>query len=86
MSKWRPIETAPKDGTMVLLYDGNCSRFQWRIVTAYWQTAYGEPEWKTIGKRGSFRTPSHWMPLPEPPRRKCKKMGKNSGTTMLVDE
>jgi len=60
--QWRPIETAPKDGTYVLSWDpveiGFLEVIQWKPWG--WETA-------------SFDSiaPTHWMPLPEPPKDKA---------------
>ena len=71
MSEWQPIETAPKDGTLVLLWPG--SRTVNRLLTvcsAYWhQPANPKVSGMWVGQfvtRGSYIT--HWMPLPEPPK------------------
>lgn len=64
---WQPIETAPKDGRMVLLYPSRC----WcdeddRGEVAYWDADFSE--WVGIGPIAEDYTgPTHWMPLPDPP-------------------
>lgn len=62
MSEWKPIETAPKDGEMVLISDGV------NVVAAAWDWS-GKPTWRMGGmgiKLGDDWT--NWMPLPEPPK------------------
>lgn len=60
-TQWRPIETAPKDGTHILglLEDGEVERIHWYKYPTHscWETSYFESE----------ITPTHWMPLPKPP-------------------
>lgn len=61
--KWMPIETAPKDGTPVLIFDNPI------VVAAYFDTApkdSGGQTWRMQGMCEWF-DPSHWMPLPPPP-------------------
>jgi hypothetical protein len=70
--EWRPIETAPKDGKQVLIYSGdrcdNCPAQTSGITVAFWEDgmwicgnmANGTPVYLK-------HTPSHWMPLPQPP-------------------
>jgi hypothetical protein len=58
-SGWQPIETAPKDGTNVLVW---CP-YRRIPVAATWQTA--EFYWVEL-YQGSV-TPTHWIPLPDPP-------------------
>ena len=55
---WRPIETAPKDGTQVLVHD--CGE----IKVAFFREMYGH--WSD-GYEG-INTPTHWQPLPKPPQ------------------
>ena len=66
MTEWQPIETAPKDGTRILLYGYECET-QWNVC--YWVT---EEEQGYTGWYGwdwpAYEVPSHWMPLPEPPK------------------
>lgn len=70
-SQWRPIETAPKDGTVVLLFKHSMD-FKIRGY-GYWEggdafvsgwISKGFDE--TFGNLG-LGNPSHWMPLPESP-------------------
>ena len=65
--EWQPIETAPKDKS-VLLY---CNKY----VPIYYGRkrygTYGEPsqdsfEWR-CDSSGRYATPKYWMPLPEAP-------------------
>jgi len=85
MSEWRTIESAPKDGTEVLVYrDGEYAVAVWR--NPYFDTIE-QAEWISLSAKGAdgtrscvrmearfpyekvhFGTPTHWMPLPEPPR------------------
>lgn len=66
MSEWQPIETAPKDGTIVLLHRGIlCFGY-------YFVGADKSCGWITskIARNHDLQTiepPTHWMPLPAPP-------------------
>lgn len=67
--EWKTIDSAPKDGALVLI--GNP---EWDVV---WQASFRE-----MGTAGSYKwqgwtrfnsydlglIPTHWMPLPEPPK------------------
>lgn len=55
-SQWRPIETAPKDGTPILVSDGNTQ------AAVYWWPAV----WMGTTHCG-MKNPTHWMPLPSAP-------------------
>lgn len=68
---WRPIETAPTDGTLVIIWGED---FEHPLLAAhsdgehhlhgrfYWVT--GNPaHWCDL----YAMEPSHWMPLPDPP-------------------
>jgi hypothetical protein len=66
--EWQLIETAPKDGTSVLLSDG-------KKITLAWFEEYGvftdlldidEDTQEYVPQPLSF-APTHWMPLPAPP-------------------
>ncbi len=58
---WQPIETAPKDGTLVLLSNANDS--DWALRCRRWQGSADNGNWR--GFDGHEAT--HWMPLPAPP-------------------
>lgn len=80
MSDWQPIDTAPKDGTEVFLYvpgdslHPTAGRYKTR---EYFSEEYDDPDYQEEGWYWSFGypsdfhqevlTPTHWMPLPEPP-------------------
>jgi hypothetical protein len=80
---WQPIDTAPKDGTDIIVgYD--CGSV-WIVHVAWWRQLEDwmrhDPEWSdddvawwsytnnpvTQERLDGHRTPTHWMPLPEPP-------------------
>jgi hypothetical protein len=66
MMDWRPIETAPKDQTRILV-----SKVGGDVRTASWASkAYGGGWWDDdfpLETSSRSRNPTHWMPLPEPP-------------------
>ena len=66
-ARWRPIETAPKDGTHILGWDGNTQTtvkwWQWHGGRGYWDLV----EWGAYAEDGEGN-PTHWMPLPDPPK------------------
>lgn len=76
MSEWELIETAPKDGTYVLLYYPEYHKKVW--VGNYYNTEHHE-HGKLISKREGWRigtdlifrikesSPTHWMSIPPPP-------------------
>ncbi len=65
--EWRPIETAPRDGTVILLYDNVPVVGQWVRHRAYahcWAWMM-----KPLPKADLLIAlePTHWMPLPTAP-------------------
>jgi hypothetical protein len=76
MTDWQPIETAPRDRTRILLWgalhgpkcdgDGKWERGEVagsRVSLGY----FGNALWQT-GTFNSPPSPTHWMPLPTPPK------------------
>lgn len=77
-TQWQPIETAPKDGTPVLLGGGSTDEeghlvgsITRRPVVAvwcedreggHWAYAHWDSAW-----RSAYENPSRWMPLPSDP-------------------
>ena len=75
---WQPIETAPKDGTWILVYgEGTDDEADTRKVSVAQYTNYlngtiydefwWQFAWYDGGYYGRFENPTHWMPLPTPP-------------------
>lgn len=84
MSEWKPIKTAPRDGTPILVWhrgDFHVARWLplWTEDNKTWLVRH--PAWtddntriaseiepnehqRLIGLTG----PSHWMPIPDPPK------------------
>lgn len=64
---WQPIESAPKDGTEILIaYDGSVSIAFFHTGYDNWRDENGvkldwDPDWFD-------QNVTHWMPLPEPPK------------------
>ena len=66
MTKWQPIETAPRDGTEILCF---IPEHTWGLLTV-------KEEYKVLrfiqgvtwANQGLYTEyPTHWMPLPKPP-------------------
>lgn len=76
MSCWQPIETAPKDGTQILLFDPSgtwdpdLASFSPRVAVGAWKDfPNGHGEWRGYySGLSAVEEPTHWMPLPEPPK------------------
>ena len=62
MSEWQPIETAPKNGTRVMVIEFN--RTDPIPITATCGVQHGR--WHSIPGAYALK-PTHWMPLPAPP-------------------
>ena len=66
--EWQPIKTAPKDGTDILVMTGET------MHVVRWINIHGDFDYWAVddNKHGPFtlrgKAPTHWMPLPEPPK------------------
>jgi len=64
--RWKPIDTAPKDGSVVLIFDP--SREKWKINSAYWPNHWDKPCFLSAGQGVMLDKATHWMELPEEPQ------------------
>ena len=64
---WKPIETAPRDGTSILVFTDR-GVFEATFVS-YWEFAVANYH-GCLCCSGRGDNPTHWMPLPEPPKEK----------------
>ena len=69
--EWMPFETAPTDGTEVLVYRKDAGVFTALFVVpaCYGEWDDMEPLWFSGGVCEDLTEdlPSHWMPFPDPP-------------------
>ena len=73
---WQPIDTAPKDGSKILLYRPSCA-YPWAAVdVGKWdEDAYAKkprPFWRSMFAAIGITQmrdwqPTHWQPLPSAP-------------------
>jgi hypothetical protein len=63
---WQPIGTAPRDGTLILIWPSKRSRNLAGVDTAYWHQP-GNPSAVGFWVSRYAARPTHWMPLPDPP-------------------
>ncbi len=79
MSDWQPIETAPKDGAHITYKEGPrllCCAINPDWGDSFYPVFTARFIWNKSGKTGNWRRdidgrrydPTHWMPLPEPPK------------------
>lgn len=76
MSEWKDIESAPRDGTMILLYNrahNEQAVMGWSVVAFSDDTSF-EGCWTNAGGKNQAISVvanclyyQDWMPLPEPP-------------------
>lgn len=68
--EWQPISTAPKDGILILgfaIIDSQTGNWKMRIMSHDCYAEVGmRQNWNGWGD--SWVRPTHWMPLPKPPK------------------
>lgn len=65
--EWQPIETAPKQGRMILCWDGS-------HINKGYHSARGWCVAHNSNYKGGFK-PTHWTPLPDPPNKPLANSG-----------
>ena len=60
---WQPIETAPKDGNLILAATSNATNWKGFFVV-YWSA--WDKDWAYSVDRVAYKV-THWMSLPAPP-------------------
>jgi hypothetical protein len=84
---WQPIETAPLDGTNILVWGGRPDNYsnELKLDDDTWEYSWPEPRVVTAqyindrwwyceydsGVYGEYLNPIHWMPAPTPPTAKA---------------
>ena len=70
ISGWHPIETAPKDGTVIDLWFVNGFRIpncQWNLVSNSWAYYSLNGQWTALDVDGAETELTHWRPVPGGP-------------------
>ena len=67
---WKPIVTAPKDGSFVLICDTEDPSEL--MIIARWRFGAWRSKPTPSGKSIVWMDATHWMPLPEMPNEKAK--------------
>jgi len=62
MSKWQPIETHPKDDTLVIVYQAPEPGLRWSPLIVRGDDLIMRDRFHWMAKA------TYWMPLPEPPK------------------
>ena len=66
--KWRPIETAPRDGTRILCFWPGATFLKHDHPPDYSVAAWSDDlQWHCPTTKEEFGNPTHWCPL-EPPK------------------
>jgi len=75
MTEWQPIETAPMNGNFFLGAKKLGPNFGWHRYICCWHpitskfaACFSVAEGGQLYPLNDKNTPSHWMPLPEPPK------------------
>jgi len=67
MIEWQPIDTAPKDGTVIIVYGDKNDRPN--VQTHFYQTAAWVGNGWTNAANSWLKDVTHWIALPAPPKK-----------------
>lgn len=65
---WRPIESAPQMKSILLFAIQDIETGNWKMQTGFFHLGYDEWEWEGRILKSYDVKPTHWMPLPKPPK------------------
>ena len=65
MSEWQPIETAPKNGTRIIVFRPKANEYIHHISEDRWCKIGSTFCWARSNEK---MQPTHWMPFPQPPK------------------
>jgi hypothetical protein len=69
---WRPILTAPRDGTKIITLEGDdvqIAHWDSTVHTNHGRVTYQREGWSNdSGWIAKFPEPTHWLPIPEAPK------------------
>lgn len=71
--QWKPITSAPKDGSEIWAYNGEQARMRWIEGEGYALWAWAEDLLSDTDPNPE--PPTHWMPLPDAPCQTCNDQG-----------
>lgn len=63
---WKPISSAPRDGTEIWAYNGEQGVMRWIEGDGWALWIWADDLLSEVDP--DPRQPTHWMPLPEPPK------------------
>lgn len=67
MNEWQPIETAPKDGTEILLHYRQWCGTTGLVVSGHWESQEGREFEATWAHSLGWGDADRWQPVPAPP-------------------
>jgi len=67
LMRWQPIETAPTDGSSVLVFLPGSKYVRNQITSGYWSDHQQCRCWIAGGYMQKDNPPTHWMPYPDGP-------------------